>query len=388
MHSDHRNTGLVLPLFIKRASGRLFNIAVAIVMMGNMLAISASPASGAVPDRSASDSIVVLQETPLVETEASGGDESRESETPTGEEVSPAETEPPTPSETPTPTVMIIEETATQENTPTVTLEASETATVTETPTLTPSATETPSITDGESSLTFTLSVLPEQAAPGDVVKYTLQIRNPGTLPVSGLKFSNTLPEGLELTQGGFSGFTYDSERRLLTWDSSSDTTSLSESSTSQARVEIRPGETLTLEYTVRVSPQADDSMQVIDTALLSGSGLSASLLAEAKLTVLPSGRELNLIDAQDSLATGMNERVQVQVPGGDFSVMQAVTVYDRSLEGAPVTETSETVIPTEEVIEEVIPTSTLESTATPEPVNESSATPQPAVTNEVVTDL
>ena len=110
-----------------------------------------------------------------------------------GELATQAETSTPMPTEmaTETETALPSEtatETATQNLSPTATM----TATATTTATVTPTATQI-----GEPpSLTFELSLSPEQAAPGDIVTYTLKIVNQGKTAVSGLSFSDVLPKG------------------------------------------------------------------------------------------------------------------------------------------------------------------------------------------------
>jgi uncharacterized repeat protein (TIGR01451 family) len=67
-------------------------------------------------------------------------------------------------------------------------------------------------------SLSFKLLAVPEQAAPGDEVTFTVEIANNGAAPVTGLLFSNILPAEFGSGQNGFKDFNFDPRTRLLTW--------------------------------------------------------------------------------------------------------------------------------------------------------------------------
>ena len=213
------------------------------------------------------------------------------------------ETEIVLPSETPT-------ETPSPELSPTTTMTATATTTVTVTPTATPTG-EPP-------SLSFRMSVLPEQAAPGETVSYTLTINNQGKNSVSGINFINTLPEGFNNPSEGNKDFQYDEKKRQLTWE-------LPEGS------QIQPGESLTLSYNIQLEAEMAEPQQVIDTALLKAEGQSNSLRAEAALMVLAAKKDLTLLESQDSLVSGMDGNVQVEMGGEQISEPQAIVVSDLS---------------------------------------------------------
>jgi uncharacterized repeat protein (TIGR01451 family) len=64
--------------------------------------------------------------------------------------------------------------------------------------------------------LSFNFLVSPEQAAPGDEVIFTIEIRNIGEIEAKGLQFSNALPEEFGNGQDGFKGFDFDPQTRTL----------------------------------------------------------------------------------------------------------------------------------------------------------------------------
>jgi uncharacterized repeat protein (TIGR01451 family) len=182
--------------------------------------------------------------------------------------VSPTNVDIPTPSEAATSeTTPIPSETLA----PSATLEPSATSTpaFTQNPneTISPS-TQRPTATQTQPPLSFNFSASPEQAAPGDEVIFTIEVVNNGRTPMTGLLFSNLLPQEFGFEPGAFRGFNFDLQTRLLTWNGA------------QAGViTLAPGQIVTLEYSVKIDAQLDE-VQIVDSGTFSAAGYSAPLLA------------------------------------------------------------------------------------------------------------
>ncbi|MEW6402320.1 MAG: RHS repeat-associated core domain-containing protein [Chloroflexota bacterium] len=168
-------------------------------------------------------------------------------------------------------------------------------------------------------SLSLKISASPEQAAPGDVVTFTVEIVNNGQAPVTGLLFSNKLPEDFGNAQDGFKDVNFDPTTRILTWsgvDSQSGT------------MVLLPGQTVTFSYSVRVERQTDE-VQIVDSAMLIADGFSEPLIAEATLTVLSAEKHMTRVDASGGKALGVNGRVQVTLPNNAVDSARVLLIQD-----------------------------------------------------------
>lgn len=197
-----------------------------------------------------------------------------------------------------------------------------ETATATSTMTLsptTPEITATDSVSDKaqQPQLSFDFSASPQQVAPGDEVTFTLKLTNTGQSALTGLSFSNTLPEIFDTTQNGFKDFDFDPQTRLLTWSGSdqSDQTGLP------------VGESLTLQYSVRVDAQAGEG-QIVDSAVVSADGLDQPVLAETTLTILPRTTELTQLGQLSGHVDGLGGKVKLDFPGGALPATRWVRIH------------------------------------------------------------
>jgi len=199
-----------------------------------------------------------------------------------------------TQTEPPTPTI-----TATAAVSPTVTATATAQITVTTQVTATPTVTDAP--ISPVSSLAFSLSASPAQVAPGDEVTFTIQVQNNDKRPVTGLTFSSTIPEQFGNGQNGLKGFSFDPKTRLLTWDGSEKPGEASNGKLETAtvkKVSLAAGETLTLQYTLRLD-QNIESSEINTTAILLADGLMESLVAKTLVSVLADGNRLTVLGAK-----------------------------------------------------------------------------------------
>src|SRR5690349_60639 len=137
----------------------------------------------------------------------------------------------PKPSDTATPVSVVPSVTPTAvENTPTSvptlnssptlagTPTASGTPVPTQTSTLATLATALPTLSTDLPTLSLEFLATPNQAKAGDRVTFTLKMTNKGTLPVTGLLFSDVLPEGFNSVQSDDKSFVFDSATHTLTW--------------------------------------------------------------------------------------------------------------------------------------------------------------------------
>ncbi|NOT05220.1 MAG: DUF11 domain-containing protein [Anaerolineales bacterium] len=230
------------------------------------------------------------------------------------------------PTETPTP-VPSVTQTATFEP------PATSTPTVVAPPvgTQNPSETSTPISSSPTASrsdlLSFKLLVIPQQAAPGDEVTYTIEIANNGQTPVTGLFFSNILPEQFGNGQSGFKDFNFDSKTRLLTWNGA------------QAGVTtFSPGQKLTLTYTVRIDAQLDE-VQIVDSATFSANEIHTPLPAEATLAILSSKKHMTMLDQKGGKALGLNNRIEVTLPKDAITTPRGLLIRDLNDNALPVTD-------------------------------------------------
>jgi hypothetical protein len=120
---------------------------------------------------------------------------------------------------------------------------------------------------------------------------------------VTGLFFSDILPEDLGNAENGFKGFEYDPQTRLLTWDGA------------RAGVpSLEPGQKMSLTYTVRLAAQHDE-VSLIDSASLNADGLAEPLWAEIGLTLLVPQKQLTAVGAEGGKARGLNGKVEIVLP-------------------------------------------------------------------------
>jgi RHS repeat-associated protein/uncharacterized repeat protein (TIGR01451 family) len=287
--------------------------------------------------------------------------------------VSPTNTETPTPESSLTPTLSPTDTEIPTTETP---LPAENTATPTPSVTSAPSQSLTPSLTptvNGEAPLlSFSLSVAPEQAAPGEEVTFTIEITNDGKTTATGLLFTNTLPEYFGKGQSGFKDFNFEPQTHILTW-----------AGTKPNEASILPGQTLTLEYTVKIEAKPTE-VQIVDTATLAADGLVEPLIAETTLAVLASGKKFTMIDTKGGKAIGLDGRVSVTVPEQALKMPSAILIEDLGqndefkdlAKGNPwlvfslemhVPQTDDKQVPPTSVIDEGTPQPGKQTTSTPE---------------------
>jgi uncharacterized repeat protein (TIGR01451 family) len=171
------------------------------------------------------------------------------------------------------------------------------------------------------SSLSFNFTVAQDQAAPGDVVTYAIQVTNNGLATVTGLSFSDILPQEFGQPNGGFGqGFNFDFQANHLTWGDKSQNTLL-------------PGQSLTLQYPVQIDTQTD-GVQIIDSALLFADGLLQPLEAQAApMTILTHDKRMTRLDVRGGKASGLDGKITVNLPGGVLPAARAILVRDLSQE-------------------------------------------------------
>ena len=214
------------------------------------------------------------------------------------------------------------------------------TATITTSPTLTPVPTSTatqpstptsalsptPTATSQPPTLSFNLSASSQQAAPGDTVLFTIQVTNTGTTDATSLQYSDTLPQAFGSAQDGFQGFNFDPQSRVLSW--SGDT---------QNKTTLPAGQSMTLQYSVRLDPSMKDDIQIVDSALLSADGLTVPLASQAALTVLTPDKQLTAVGTQGGTARGLRGLVQVDLPQNALASNGDILIQDlRSSNPAP----------------------------------------------------
>ena len=216
-------------------------------------------------------------------------------------------------------TTIVVSETSVATGTPSFT----ETAIATETPITAPTETlpvdlATPSTaqagvgTAGEdtaSPLQFYFTVSPEQATPGSDVTFTIVLVNSGQTALTDVALADTLPGGLAESKLGFGELAFDPTTRLLTWSAK----------------EILPGATVTLQYTMTVSAEAQPPLYLSDTALLTTAEMSDPMKAIATLLVEAADQPLSEVAPIGGQAEGLNGKVQIEVPPG------AITTGGRS---------------------------------------------------------
>lgn len=206
----------------------------------------------------------------------------------------------------------------------TPTLEETSTPSGTETPSQTPSPSNTPTAVGVESALSFKFSVSPEQAIPGEEVIFTIEIANSGKTTLTGLVFSNTLPEYFGKSQTGFKDFDFEPQTRKLTWTGAK---------ANGKDIVILPGQTLIFAYIVKVEAKPTE-VQIVDTATLIADGLKTPVLAEATLTVLAPDQKLTMMDKKGGNATGLDGRVKVTVPDNSLITPSAIIIKDLRQKG------------------------------------------------------
>ncbi|HLB46415.1 MAG TPA: SpvB/TcaC N-terminal domain-containing protein, partial [Anaerolineales bacterium] len=215
------------------------------------------------------------------------------------------------PTDTPSASPSAID-TPTPEATPTST----ETPVVTATPTASAdsSLTPTPSLAGSSTGgLTFTFSVSPQQAAPGDKVTFTIVFTNTTETAFTDIQFTDTVPDVLKGGEGRFGDLVFDLATRLLTWSAK----------------QILPEQTITLQYTLTVGANgaSQKPFLVVDSALLTAAELAEPLKAETSLLVTAPGQQFNRVDASGGKALGLNGKVEIDVPNGALAGPQAIVI-------------------------------------------------------------
>ncbi len=180
----------------------------------------------------------------------------------------------------------------------------------------------TPSSTESESSIQFGFSASPAQANPGDEVIFTITITNNDKTEITGLMFSNLLPEQLREPKSENNDFKFDPKTNILTW------TSDSKKGNGAA---ILPGETITLQYTATIDSQIDKDLQVVDEADLFMDGMVSPLTAALELGIFPQGKkkEFTSLGSQGGKAEGIEGHVFINIPAGELSGTDGVLIED-----------------------------------------------------------
>jgi len=257
--------------------------------------------------------------------------------------------EPPTPTATETvasTATDIVAETATGTVTETATLALSETPTgtptgtppftetpATETPTLEPPATLTPepspTATPASESvgpmLQLALAASPEQVTPGSDATFTLTITNDTDATFTDVVFSDSLPADFGESKAGFGELKFDPATRALTWTAK----------------EILPKTTVTLQYTITVSAEAEQRnslpppLYLTDTALLTATEMKEPVKALATLLVTKADESLNNAAPTGGSAKGLNDKIQINVPPGAITTGGAHALLVKDLSAA-----------------------------------------------------
>jgi uncharacterized repeat protein (TIGR01451 family) len=202
--------------------------------------------------------------------------------------------------------------TPTAEPTLTAPPEVTPTPVASETPS--PAPTSNPQTESTELSVEF--SADPQQAKAGDEVHFTLKVTNNGKIGITGLQFSNSLPDGFTYVPNEKDGFTFDADTRELSW------------SPAQEPAALITGQSLTLTYAVLVETQRTDA-QIVDTATLSANELTEALALEAELTLAGPGSSLTMLDADGGEASGLNGQVRLNLPKDSLDSAAAVSIRD-----------------------------------------------------------
>ena len=169
------------------------------------------------------------------------------------------------------------------------------------------------------SFLSFDLSVSPEQAAPGDEVTFTISITNRATTTVTGLVFSDDLPEVFGNGKNGFGNFNFDQKTRRLSWNGDKKT-----------RNSLAAGETLTLQYSLKVDSKLD-TVQIKDVASLTADGWSDPILAQAIFIVAPLEKHLSVVGPKGGKAQGLDGKIKIDLPKGILKKLEAISIEDKN---------------------------------------------------------
>ncbi len=165
-------------------------------------------------------------------------------------------------------------------------------------------------------SLLVHFSASSEQVKNGDRVIFTLKITNAGQSDITGLQFSNTLPEGFIYVHGEGKDFVFNAVTRELTWRASEGTT-------------LASGKSIELEYPVVVADLGTEEMQIIDTGVIIADGFAEPFIVETALTFSGTGKALNMLDTKGGKASGLDGRVKINFPEGVLNSSVAVLVQD-----------------------------------------------------------
>ena len=238
--------------------------------------------------------------------------------------------------------------------TPTATPDASKTAT--ETATLPPAPTASLPGPSQASPLEFSFTVSPGQAGPGEEVKFTAAITNAGKVEAVNVVLENTLPSDFSEVKGGFDGFVFDPQTRIIR-----------STATDAKGLILPPGETVTLQYTARLNGTAEEG-KILDTAMVTADGLAELWVSEAILVVAPANEKLSDVKPEGGNASGLNGQVQVEVPEGALTEGRVIVIEELSASSPPLpAETATALAVTATAAAPASPTTTVE-TATSDP--------------------
>ena len=230
--------------------------------------------------------------------------------------ATPTETATFEPSVTPTGTVESTSTINAETPTPSATLEGTPIPSSTSTPT------ETSTVPADTDLISLEFFADPPQAKTGDQVTFSLTITNQSAAPLTGLLFSNILPEGFNDFQSEDKGLTFDPQTRELIW----------KQEVADPGGQLPPGANLTVTYSVLIESKVKDS-KIIDTAHLAADEFKDSLLFETDLTLLASESSLTTLDKKGGEASGLNGRIKIKLSDKSLENPAAIFVQDLNTE-------------------------------------------------------
>jgi uncharacterized repeat protein (TIGR01451 family) len=230
-----------------------------------------------------------------------------------GETPVEADTETPTPEPLITPAARLEKTPVVQETaTPSPTIESTAMASNTSIPT------QTSTLSVLSPALSVEFFTTPNQVRVGDQVNFAVKIANNSQSSVTGLCFTNILPEGFNFLPGKSKNFTFDEKSRELKWQA-------------DQGMNLPAGERLTLEYTVVIIASSVEDVQLIDTAIISADGLAESFDIETRLMLAGPGTSLATLDSTGGDAMGLNGRVKLHFAEKVLNAQEVISIEDLS---------------------------------------------------------